>query len=588
MPIDTHLPSIPSRNPFRFVADSMLFFLAEDRRSYLTHMPLVLVTETGELLQPFLNGVLISWLMAHQPGESLLPLSLLILALASSRGVIAWFRLRSKRILGQLALNCRYRARVWGFERLVGFSMHWHHQESSGNKVQRLITGADAVRDWGNFHNEIAAPLSSMLGVVVACAFISPYFILFVAYFVAGMFLIEHVYDKKIARLSHQINSGHEHACAALVEGASSMLTIKASGAGDMVNQVLAGKEARARSLGHQRVALNASKAMSFHVHTGLAFGVFLTALSWAALREVIAIGFIVTYIQYFNSLRASTNAFTDRFQAMLERYAELTRLMPLFASQRAEPARLALFPADWQQLEVCQLSYCWGDKPALRDISFTLARGERIGITGASGSGKSSLIKLILGLYEPASGSIELDALPLAAICQDELEQYVAVVLQDVELFNVSLRDNITLLREPDPALLARVCAAADLGGLLSRLPQAWDTPLGERGHTLSGGERQRVGIARALYRQPAILILDEATSALDDATEDRVMRGILASLPAEASLLAIAHRTRSLRGMARILHLEHGALMSDERRPFGAAVSEAGSKLTAQTLPG
>lgn len=547
--------------PVKFVVTTMLLFLAEDRRRYFIHMPIVLITETGELLPPFLNGVLITLLMAYRPGDSLLPLALLIAALAASRGMVAWFRLRSKRVLGQIALNCRYRARVRGFERLIGFSMNWHHQESAGNKVQRLITGADAVRDWGNFHNEIAQPLSAMLGVVIVCAFISPWFIAFGVYFVTGMVLIERAYDVKIANLSKQINNGLENASGAIVEGTMNMLTIKVSGAGSMVRNAVTNREARAKALGHSRVALNASKALTFHVHIGIAFGLFLIAISWATLNHAIAVGFVVTYLQYFNSLRASTNAFTDRFQVMVERYAELMRMMPLFEHTGSEVGTAA-FPGNWQQIRVTEVHYSWADKSALRGVSFTLTRGERVGITGSSGSGKSSLIKLLLGLYVPSSGSIEIGETCNRSIAQEDLEKHIAVVLQEVELFNVSLHDNITLTREGDEELFAHVCKAAALDGVIARLPLGAATPLGERGHALSGGERQRVGIARALFRQPDILILDEATSALDDSTEDNVMQGIMTSMRADAVLIAVAHRTRSLRHMHRVLHLENGQL--------------------------
>ena len=268
-----------------------------------------------------------------------------------------------------------------------------------------------------------------------------------------------------------------------------------------------------------------------------------------------------MTYLQYFNSLRASTNAFTDRFQTMIERYAELMRLMPLFEHAGTSAATVP-FPSNWRQICVRDLHYSWGDKTALRGVSFTLTRGERIGIAGSSGSGKSSLIKLMLGLYVPNSGSIGIGGTCNQLIAQEELEKHIAVVLQEVELFNVSLRDNITLMREVNEELFARVCKASALDELIMRLPLGAATPLGERGHALSGGERQRVGIARALYRQPDILILDEATSALDDTTEDSVMHGIMTSMRADAVLIAIAHRTRSLRDMHRVLQLENGRL--------------------------
>jgi ABC-type bacteriocin/lantibiotic exporter with double-glycine peptidase domain len=274
----------------------------------------------------------------------------------------------------------------------------------------------------------------------------------------------------------------------------------------------------------------------------------------------------------------------------MIERYAELMRLMPLFHDAQADrsEARNTPFPADWDTIRVKDLHYAWGDKPALRGVDFSLARGERVGITGQSGSGKSSLIKLILGLYTPGAGTITIGTVSNQHILPEDMEKHVAVVLQEVELFNVSLKDNITLMRDTDEALFTRVCEAAGLGELLAKLPQGATTALGERGHALSGGERQRVGIARALYRQPDILILDEATSALDDDTEDHVMHGILASLPTDSVLIAIAHRTRSLREMHRVLHFANGQLAHQvDRRETQMVAEDHAAELAPAVTP-
>lgn len=557
------------QNPVMALARSLFFFLGQDRRRYLINVPIVLVSESFELLPAFLTGVLITLLMQYS-ADKLLQLVAVILLFASSRGFIAWVRLRSKRILGQIALNCRYRARVWGFERLIGFSMSWHHQEAAGNKVQRLITGSDAIKEWANFHNELAGPLAAFIGVTCAAMFISPWFIFFSLYFIGGMFAIEIAYDRRIARLSTHINASVETASGALVEGTTNIMTVKAAGAGQMLRVAVNAREASSANLGHQRVVLHTQKWLVFQVHTCCALGIYLATVAYASLHGVIAIGFVATYVQYFNWLRSSTTSFTDRFQVMVERYAELMRVMPLFMDGGAgqSESRKAAFPAQWQKIVVEDVHYAWAGKPALRGVSLVLARGERVGITGPSGSGKSTFIKLLLGLYTPSVGHISVGGTDLHCIAPDELSRHISVVLQDTELFNVSLRENITLMREFDAALYARVCTAACLDALIERLPLGDAAVLGDRGHALSGGERQRIGIARALYRQSSILILDEATSALDDVTEDSVMAGILANLADDALLIAIAHRTRSLRQMTRSLAFSTGVLVDEQER--------------------
>src|SRR5207244_1594778 len=147
--------------------------------------------------------------------------------------------------------------------------------------------------------------------------------------------------------------------------------------------------------------------------------------------------------------------------------------------------------------------------------LSLEVKRGEVLGIAGASGSGKSTLIKLLLGLYHLEGGTLEIGDVPVHEIRHEELVSNVAVVLQETELFNFSLRENITMMREVPPELLERSLEIACLDEVIAGLPDGLETLVGERGYTLSGGERQRVGIARAICRNASILLLDEATSA-------------------------------------------------------------------------
>src|SRR5262249_3678652 len=138
-----------------------------------------------------------------------------------------------------------------------------------------------------------------------------------------------------------------------------------------------------------------------------------------------------------------------------------------------------------------------------------------------------------------------------------------IAVVLQETELFNFSLRENITMMRDAPPELLQRSCEIACLNEIIARLPDGLDTVVGERGYSLSGGERQRVGIARAICRNAPILLLDEATSALDSATEQMVMERLMAEHSSNRTMLIVAHRISTLKDADRIVVFDEGRLV-------------------------
>ena len=200
-----------------------------------------------------------------------------------------------------------------------------------------------------------------------------------------------------------------------------------------------------------------------------------------------------------------------------------------------------------------------------LHDVSFSLAAGEVVGIVGLSGSGKSTIAKLIQRLYVPESGRVVIDGMDLAMADPAWLRRQIGVVLQENVLFNATIRDNIALA---DPAMaLARVVGAAKLAGahdFILRLPEGYDTVVGERGATLSGGQRQRVAIARALVGNPRILIFDEATSALDYESE-RIVQDNMRQIAHGRTVVIIAHRLSTLRIADRVLTIDEGRLVED-----------------------
>lgn len=200
-----------------------------------------------------------------------------------------------------------------------------------------------------------------------------------------------------------------------------------------------------------------------------------------------------------------------------------------------------------------------------LHDINLSIPAGQMIGIVGQSGSGKSTLAKLAQRLYVPESGRVLVDGVDIAQIDPAWLRRQIGVVLQDNILFNRSVRDNIALA---DTALpVEQVIAAAKLAGahdFILKLPDGYDTIVGERGGNLSGGQRQRIAIARALVSDPRILIFDEATSALDYESEHIIQQN-MTQIARSRTVLIIAHRLSTLRMADRIITMENGRLIED-----------------------
>ena len=200
--------------------------------------------------------------------------------------------------------------------------------------------------------------------------------------------------------------------------------------------------------------------------------------------------------------------------------------------------------------------------EPVLRDINLTVRQGEMIGLVGHSGAGKSTLINLIMRLYDTDTGSITVNGVNIRDMAQSEYREKIGVVFQETFLFSGTVYDNIAYARKTaEPGEVIAAAKAANAHDFIMKLPDGYNTQVGENGLNLSGGERQRISIARAVLRNPEILILDEATSALDPETESSI-QDALAKLVKGRTTFAIAHRLATLRNADRLVVIEKGRI--------------------------
>jgi len=215
------------------------------------------------------------------------------------------------------------------------------------------------------------------------------------------------------------------------------------------------------------------------------------------------------------------------------------------------------------------------GRPVALDDISLEVAAGETLAIVGRSGSGKSTLVNLLPRFYDARAGSVAIDGRDVREYELRSLREQIAVVSQDVVLFDDSIRNNIAFGREVSDAAVERAAEAAHILEFVRNQPDGLDALVGDRGMLLSGGQRQRIAIARALLKDAPILILDEATSALDTESE-RHIQAALAQLVRNRTTLVIAHRLSTVEQADRIIVLDAGAIV--EQGTHAALIARGG----------
>lgn len=355
---------------------------------------------------------------------------------------------------------------------------------------------------------------------------------------------------------------------ATAMSGLQSIETIKAMGSESDLFRIWSGYQARAinqfQALGRSSLWLGAAPTLLGQLMTAavLCLGAVLI------IQGELTIGGLLAFQMLLGNFMTPLEQLVSLNPQLQEAKGHLARLEDVLAAKvdplvEERPARAATRPQLSGRIDVRDLDFAYGAlSPAvLHGISLTIEPGQRVAFVGGSGSGKSTLVKLLLGLYTPRSGSVLYDGRPVAEIPRALFTSSVAWVDQDIRLFEGSIHDNLTLFnRATTPASIARAAQDACIHETILARPGGYAGRLTEGGTNLSGGQRQRLEIARALARNPAILMLDEATAALDAVTEVKIDDNIRRR---GMTCLIVAQRLSTIRDCDRIFVLENGGIV-------------------------
>jgi ATP-binding cassette subfamily B protein/subfamily B ATP-binding cassette protein MsbA len=283
--------------------------------------------------------------------------------------------------------------------------------------------------------------------------------------------------------------------------------------------------------------------------------------------EQALVIPALFTFIGALNRLSSQLNSFARILNLLAENSGRIDRLNEILSTEDKEWTRFRGKPmeglTDKIQFEQVTLRYYPDQAPALQNINFEMPKGTVTALVGGSGAGKSSIADLLTGLYEPSEGRITVDGVDLREYNMESWRQKMGVVSQDTFIFNQPIFENIRY-GKPEATETEVMEAAKDAQAheFITALPEGYDTVVGERGYRLSGGQRQRIALARAILKQPEVLILDEATSALDSYSE-RLVQQALAMFQQDRTVLVVAHRLSTITGADRILVLEQGEIV-------------------------
>ena len=298
----------------------------------------------------------------------------------------------------------------------------------------------------------------------------------------------------------------------------------------------------------------------------------FTIILLWAGgyfvIQHEITAGELLSFyalIGYFTSPAGQLITANRTIQEALIAADRLFEIMDLEREETTE--KINLMPDFMGDIQFKNISFRYGSRvQVFENLSITMPKGKVTAVVGESGSGKSTLISLLQNLYPLQAGSITIGNFDIRHVRNDSLRQKVAVVPQQVDLFSGNFIDNIALGEfSPDMPKILEICEELGITEFVQKLPQGFGTYIGENGTSLSGGQRQRLAIARALYRDPEILMLDEATSSLDSISEQFVQRAIQRLRNNQKTVIIIAHRLSTIKNADKIIVLENGKLVEE-----------------------
>ncbi len=548
-------------------------YLVRDRRRLLVALLLLLPLAFAGALQPVLLGQAVSVLR----GEPSLPFLSGMSLSASIRVIIGLYFVSVLLRLGLqgvqqfsiLAVGQRLTARIRDdlFEHALSLSLRFHDRMPVGKLLTRLTSDVDALAEvFGSGAVGVLNDLVSLLVLASTMLFIEWRLGLLLLFTQVPVTLAVLWLQRRYRKANYRVREELSQLNADFQENLQGLEVVQMYGR-ETVNS--------ARFL---RTGMHYRSAVNGTIFFDSSISAFLEWVALAAIALVLALGglmvtngamglgtlttFILASQRLFDPLRQLAERFTQ-IQGGLTAVERIGELMEEPLEIAEAKGVLPHMSGGGGEVIFENVSFAYRpDDPILRNLSFRIAPGEHVALVGPTGSGKSTIIRLLCRLYEPQQGRILLDGRDIRTIPMADLRRELGVVLQDTFLFSGNVADNLRLNASVSDRELAQVCAELGLNELLAKLPNGLETELRERGGNLSSGERQLLAVARVAIRKPTVLVMDEATAFMDPSTE-ATLQADLDRLLQKRTAIVIAHRLATVEASDRILVLRRGELI-------------------------
>ena len=455
------------------------------------------------------------------------------------------------------------------YHHLHRLSLKYYDTHKIGNMLSTITSDVGTIQSFASTALlSILVDALTIVGMVFVMLYLNFDFALIAVGVTPFLLLFVARFKKAVKKATHEVRKRQSDIVAVVQEGLESVRSVKAFGRQDL-------EEGRLREASMETVqaALKARRVKSLlspivSVTVSLCVAIVLWRGAGLILRDAMTIGALTVFLSYLNKFFKPVQDLAKMTNVIAQAAVGLERIQTILDADAIIPQKPGARDPGKLRGEIVFEHVAFAYDPAapvLRDINLTIQPGQRIGVCGPTGGGKSTVLSLIPRFYDPTLGRVLIDGVAVTDYRLDRLREQIGFVLQDTVLFAGSIRDNIAYGRpEATPEEIIQAAKMANAHDFISEMPHGYDSLVGERGLTLSGGQRQRIGIARAIVRNAPILILDEPTAALDTESEKLVMEA-LERLMKGRTVITIAHRLSTIRDADKIVVLK-GGLIAEE----------------------
>lgn len=545
----------------------LLGYLRRYRARYAAGGACLLVTASLAMAVPYLLKRGIDAIERGEPFQVVAELAAAIVGIAVVQTVT---RTLSRALIFNVGRDVERDLRSDLFAHLQRLPLSYYQAQQTGDLMSRLVNDVTAIRMLLGVGvlNLVNTPIYYAYGITIMLTIDPLLTLLSLLPFPVLLLAVKRV-SRTLMEQTLRVQEGLASLSSAVQENISGIQVIKAYGAEAVAVDRFArlNREFTRHSVELARVRGRLMPLMRLAAGAGTL--VVLWVGGWQVIGGRIGLGDLVAFIGYLNLLAWPTMALGWMLSIVQRGRAALLRLEHIFADQPAiaDSPDATPLPAVHGRVEFRNVTFAYPSRDnghaVVSNVSFSLAPGEKLGIVGRTGAGKSSLIQLLPRLFDVASGAVLLDGRDVRTLPLAQLRRAVAMVPQDPFLFSRRIRDNIAFaLDRPDPAAIARAAEIAGVAEDIAAFPDGYDTIVGERGITLSGGQKQRLTLARALAVQPRVLVLDDALSSVDTRTEHAILRH-LREVMSGCTSIVIAHRVSTIMDATHIAVVDDGRIV-------------------------